>query len=221
MSDESKSMTSAFELLKKRPEIIFPFIFGLIIAGVIYTIADVIISYIALVILKPSGTGIYELYILVIREIESLFLYFFIVMAIFWQSFSSMDLVDSGDFSIRNSLSDSLSSYGAIFGIALFISIVATLLSYIPVVGGIVDSLFTIVSLFAIMISIFNKKGFIQNIIEMPNTLTEYYKKEPTTGLFLFVLILLFVVPNSVIEIIDLFVSVIYGSLVIKLICEN
>ncbi|MGP6239113.1 hypothetical protein ACNF40_01690 [Cuniculiplasma sp. SKW4] len=221
MSDESKSMTSAFELLKKRPEIIFPFIFGLIIAGVIYTIAAAIISYLALGSLSPSNTNLFELYILVIHGIEGLFLYYFIVLAIFWQSFSAMDLVDSGDFSIRNSLSDSLASYGSVLGIALFISIVSTLLSYIPVVGGIVDSLFTIVSLFSIIISIFNKKGFIQNIIEMPNTLTEYYKKEPTTGLFLFVLILVFIVPNSFLEIIDLFVSIIYGGLVIKLISGN
>ena len=142
-------------------------------------------------------------------------------MAIFWQTFSAMDLIDSGDFSIRNSLSDSMASYGSIFGISLFISIVATLLSYIPVVGGILDSLFSIVALFSIIISLINKKGFIQNIIEMPNTLTDYYKKEATTGLFLFILILVFIVPNDVLDIIDLFVAIIYGSLVIKLIAND
>ncbi len=218
MSDESRSMTSAFELVKKRPEIIFPFIFGLIIAGVLYIIADEILNFVLLNIIDARNPFLARLEFLIFSELESFILYYFIILAIFWQTFSAMDLVDSGDFSIRSSLSDALGSYGSVLGIALFISIVSTLLTYIPVLGGIFDSLFTIVALLSVIISLVNKKGFVQNIIEMPNTLTAYYRKEPTTGLFLFVLILVFVVPNSAIVVIDLFVSIIYGSLVIKLI---
>ena len=218
MSDESRSMTSAFELIKKRPEIIFPFIFGLIIAGVLYIIADEILNFVLFNIIDARNPVLARLEFLIFSEVESFILYYFIILAIFWQTFSAMDLVDSGDFSIRSALSDALGSYGSVFGIALFISIVSTLLTYIPVLGGIFDSLFTIVALLSVIISLVNKKGFVQNIVEMPNTLTAYYRKEPTTGLFLFVLILVFVVPNSAIVVVDLFVSIIYGSLVIKLI---
>lgn len=142
---------------------------------------------------------------------------FFLVLAIFWQTFSVSDLVDKGSFSIRTSLSDSLSSKGEIFLIAAFISFISLVFAYIPFAGGYISALFTIVAYVSVILINLNRKGLIRNMTSIISTLSDYYRKEPTSALFIGLLMLVYIVPDSLLDILVVFVLIIYGSIVLKL----
>ena len=217
MADEALSLKRALEFIKKEPTIILPYIFGLIIAAVIALLAASSANEIMIAFHINAGTGITNSILRFIALlIVAILTNFFMVLAIFWQTFSSADLVDTGKFSVRTALSDSFETKGIILMIAIFISFVDIIISFIPIVGGLVASLFVIVAYVSIIVMNYNKKGLVRNITGMITTLGDIYKKEPTTGLFLGLMMLLYIVPNSLLEEIILVIMVIYGSLVLK-----
>jgi hypothetical protein len=216
MTDESYSLKRAMDIMQKDLSVILPFIFGMIITFVIEILAGA--SRIVVIEYYLRGTQpIYGLELFIVNLIYALIVNFFIVLAIFWQTFSSSDLVDAGTFSARDSLSDALSSKGQIFVIALLISFISLIFDYIPFIGGYISTIFLIVAFVSAILVNLNKRGFIENITGMITTLNDYYRKEPTTSLFLGLLMLVYIVPNYYLEYLVLFVLMIYGSIVLKL----
>ncbi len=219
MADEAQSLKKAMNFIRTDPMIVLPFIFGAIIAAVISLFAEATAGELeAYFKIHGSATVSYGIENFIFDWIVAAISDFFMVFAIFWQTFASADLVERGKFSVGTSMSDAFGSKGLIFLIAVFISFVALIFLYIPIVGGLISALFTIVAFVAVISLNYNKKGLIGNITGMPTILNNYYKKEPTTSLFLGLMMLVYIVPNSLLEELVLLILVIYGSLVLKLI---
>lgn len=216
MPDESYSLKKAMDFIEKEPSIVLPFIFGYIILAVFAVLVDASEFDITSVYLKTAHP-LYHVDLFLVDFIGNIIIDFFLVIAIFWQTFSVSDLVDKGSFSIRTSLSDSLSSKGEIFLIAAFISFISLVFAYIPFVGGYISALFTIVAYVSVILINLNRKGLIRNMTSIISTLSDYYRKEPTSALFIGLLMLVYIVPDSLLDILVVFVLIIYGSIVLKL----
>ncbi len=218
MADEAYSIKRALNFLKADPLIVLPFIFGLIITAVITLFALGTVAEIEVylnVAHQPAITAGAETFVFdwIIDAISD----FFLIFAIFWQAFASADLVEKGKFSVGGSMSDAFASKMQILMISIFVSFVALIFLYIPFVGGYINALFTIVAFMAIISLNYNRKGLIRNITHMPVILNEYYEREPTTALFLALMMLVYIVPNEILKELVLLVLIIYGSLVLKL----
>lgn len=218
MADEAYSIKRALNFLKSDPLIVLPFIFGSIITAVITLFASGTMAEVEAylnVARQPAITAGAESFIFdwIIDAISD----FFFIFAIFWQSFASADLVEKGKFSVGGSMSDAFASKLQILTISIFVSFVALIFLYIPFVGGYINALFTIVAFMAIISLNYNRKGLIRNITHMPVILNEYYEREPTTALFLALMMLVYIVPNEILKELVLLVLIIYGSLVLKL----
>jgi hypothetical protein len=216
MPDESYSLKKAMDFIEKEPSIVLPFIFGYIILAVFAVLVDASEFDITSVYLKTAHP-LYHVDLFLVDFIGNIIIDFFLVLAIFWQTFSVSDLVDKGSFSIRTSLSDSLSSKGEIFLIAAFISFISLVFAYIPFAGGYISALFTIVAYVSVILINLNRKGLIRNMTSIISTLSDYYRKEPTSALFIGLLMLVYIVPDSLLDILVVFVLIIYGSIVLKL----
>jgi len=84
-------------------------------------------------------------------------------------------------------------------------------------VGGYISALFTIVAYVSVILINLNRKGLIRNMTSIISTLSDYYRKEPTSALFIGLLMLVYIVPDSLLDILVVFVLIIYGSIVLKL----
>lgn len=218
MPDEAYSLKRAIDFIKSDLLIILPFIFGAIIAAVITLFASATVDEVADTLninAQPAVTGGIEIFILdwVVAAISDFFLFF----AAFWQAFASADLIEKGKFSVGTSMSDAFSSKSQILMVAVFVSFVSLIFLRIPFVGEYISSLFIIVSFVSAISMNYNKKGLIQNITRMPAILNEYYEKEPTTALFLGLMMLVYMIPDEILQGLVLLVLVIFGSLVLKL----
>ena len=216
MPDESYSLKKAMEFIEKEPSVVLPFIFGYIILAVFGVLVDASEVDIISVYLK-AGQPLLQIDIFLVNFVGNIIINFFLVLAIFWQTFSASDLIEKGTFSIKTELSDSLASKGEIFLIAIFISFIAMVFTYIPFVGGYISALFTIVAYVSIILLNLNRKGLISNMTGIISTLTGYYEKEPTSALFIGLLMLIYIVPSYELEILVVFILVIYGGIVLKL----
>lgn len=217
MSDESASLDSSLYLIMKNPRIILPFVFGIIIGYILIYIFDVIISSANLLIrqhLSPVGLTLDSYaYFFITTELT----FFFIVFAIYWQSYASSDQIENKEFSVSTTLSDTVSAIFTIIFVSLFTSVIYVLFSIIPFIGSdIIDPLFFASAMISVIISIYNKKGYVTNLIELPNSLYLFYKKEPVSGFILLIIILLFLVPNMLIDVLALLMIAILGSILIK-----
>ncbi|MHB1439723.1 MAG: hypothetical protein ACYCSO_01025 [Cuniculiplasma sp.] len=216
MPDESYSLKKAMNFIVEEPSIILPFIFGFIILAVFTVLVEASEFDIIAVYLK-SGIPLYGFYLFLVSLVSNTIINFFLVLAIYWQTFSASDLVEKGSFSTRVSLSDALASKGEIFLIAIFIAFIFLIFGYIPFVGVYIQALFTIIAYVSVILLNLNKKGLIHNMTEITYTLSDYYKREPTSALFIGLLMLVYIVPNALLETLVIFVMVIYGSIVLKL----
>ena len=217
MSDESASLDSSLNLIMKNPRIILPFIFGIIIGYILTYIFDVIISIANFLIIKQLSPVALMLDSYVYFFITTELMFFFIIFAIYWQSYASSDQIENNEFSVSTTLSDTVSAIFTIILVSIFISIIYVLFSIIPFIGSdLVDPLFFASALISVIISIYNKKGYVSNLIELPNSLYMFYKKEPVSGFILLIIILLFLVPNMLIDVLALLTIAILGSVLIK-----
>ena len=217
MSDESASLDSSLYLIMKNPRIILPFVFGIIIGYILTYIFDVIISIANFLIIKQLSPVALMLDTYVYFFITTELMFFFIIFAIYWQSYASSDQIENNEFSVSTTLSDTVSAIFTIILVSIFISIIYVLFSIIPFIGSdLVDPLFFASALISVIISIYNKKGFVSNLIELPNSLYMFYKKEPVSGFILLIIILLFLVPNMLIDVLALLTIAILGSVLIK-----
>ena len=217
MSDESASLDSSLNLIMKNPIIILPFIFGIIIGYILTYIFDVIISIANFLIIKQLSPVALMLDSYVYFFITTELMFFFIIFAIYWQSYASSDQIENNEFSVSTTLSDTVSAIFTIILVSIFISIIYVLFSIIPFIGSdLVDPLFFASALISVIISIYNKKGYVSNLIELPNSLYMFYKKEPVSGFILLIIILLFLVPNMLIDVLALLTIAILGSVLIK-----
>ena len=217
MSDESASLDSSLNLIMKNPRIILPFIFGIIIGYILTYIFDVIISIANFLIIKQLSPVALMLDSYVYFFITTELMFFFITFAIYWQSYASSDQIENNEFSVSTTLSDTVSAIFTIILVSIFISIIYVLFSIIPFIGSdLVDPLFFASALISVIISIYNKKGYVSNLIELPNSLYMFYKKEPVSGFILLIIILLFLVPNMLIDVLALLTIAILGSVLIK-----
>ena len=217
MSDESASLDSSLNLIMKNPRIILPFIFGIIIGYILTYIFDVIISIANFLIIKQLSPVALMLDSYVYFFITTELMFFFIIFAIYWQSYASSDQIENNEFSVSTTLSDTVSAIFTIILVSIFISIIYVLFSIIPFIGSdLVDPLFFASALISVIISIYNKKGYVSNLIELPNSLYMFYKKEPVSGFILLIIILLFLVPNKLIDVLALLTIAILGSVLIK-----
>ena len=217
MSDESASLDSSLYLIMKNPRIILPFVFGIIIGYILTYIFDVILAIANFLIIKhlsPVGLML-DSYVYFFITTELMF--FFITFAIYWQSYASSDQIENNEFSVSTTLSDTVSAIFTIILVSIFISIIYVLFSIIPFIGSdLIDPLFFASALISVIISIYNKKGYVSNLIELPNSLYMFYKKEPVSGFILLIIILLFLVPNMLIDVLALLTIAILGSVLIK-----
>ena len=217
MSDESASLDSSLNLIMKNPRIILPFIFGIIIGYILTYIFDVIISIANFLIIKQLSPVALMLDSYVYFFITTELMFFFVIFAIYWQSYASSDQIENNEFSVSTTLSDTVSAIFTIILVSIFISIIYVLFSIIPFIGSdLVDPLFFASALISVIISIYNKKGYVSNLIELPNSLYMFYKKEPVSGFILLIIILLFLVPNMLIDVLALLTIAILGSVLIK-----
>ena len=217
MSDESASLDSSLNLIMKNPRIILPFIFGIIIGYILTYIFDVIISIANFLIIKQLSPVALMLDSYVYFFITTELMFFFITFAIYWQSYASSDQIENNEFSVSTTLSDTVSAIFTIILVSIFISIIYVLFSIIPFIGSdLIDPLFFASALISVIISIYNKKGYVSNLIELPNSLYMFYKKEPVSGFILLIIILLFLVPNMLIDVLALLTIAILGSVLIK-----
>ena len=217
MSDESASLDSSVNLIFKNPRIILPFVFGIIIGYILIYIFDVIILSANFFIKQQLTSVTLMLDAYAYFFITTALMFFFVIFAIYWQSYASSDQIEKNEFSVSTTLSDTVSALSTIIPVSLFTSIIYVLFSIIPFIGSdLIDPLFFASALISIIISIYNKKGYIANLIELPNSLYLFYKKEPVSGFILLIMILLFMVPNIFINALALFMVAILGSVLIK-----
>ena len=217
MSDESASLDSSLYLIMKNPRIILPFIFGIIIGYILIYIFDLIISSANFLIRQHLTPVTLTLDSYAYFFITTELMFFFTVFAIYWQSYASSDQVETNEFSVSTTLSDTVSAIFTILFVSLFTSIIYVLFSIIPFIGSdIIDPLFFASALISVIISIYNKKGYVSNLIELPNSMYMFYKKEPVSGFILLIIILLFLVPNMLIDVLALLMLAILGSILIK-----
>ena len=223
MPTESDSLDFSFRIIQKNPLIILPFIFCIIIGYILSITIDVIFALINSFILPYLANLIllqvdYFVFLFITHAIW----FFFVVFAFYWQSYASSDQIENGNFSFSATLSDTVTSWFTIIAIALFVSFVYTLFYIIPYIGPeIISNLFLAGALISVIMTIYNRKGYLVNIVEMPDRLYNYYKHEPITGFILLIIILLFIVPNELLMGLGFFLLAILGSLILKFMTDK
>lgn len=209
MSDQSESLRRSFHLIERKPDVILPFIAGLIIGTVVYTILTYVIFSINMVIIRIPVE------LTIIEEIVLYGVFWaFLVYSILWESYSVDDLIKKGNMNIRDTFRENRKNAAYSVALGLIISFFSLIFGFIPIFGTSITYLFQVTSIFSLTLTNLNGRGFISNITGMPFTLQEIYQKEPSTGLVLLMILLLSLIPNNYLFFILVIVSGTFGVVV-------